>query len=199
MPLLPRQGPPARGAGLRPGAHLAQLAGTDCADPPPVQPLSGGTWRRVADLDVAASESASAGLDGAVYTAGGYGHLQRMQRYDPAADSYQDLPALYNQAGVFVFPSHVEAFGLTCVEAMSCGRPVVATCLASGPELVEDGVSGLLADPRDPHDLASKVCIMLDDPNLAGRMGIAARQHVLERFDLQNLGSKNLAFYRSLI
>ncbi|RPH98342.1 MAG: hypothetical protein EHM68_04825 [Lysobacterales bacterium] len=85
---------PRFGEGTLLPVHLAQLAATDCADPPPVKALSGGAWRRVADLDVAASESASAGLDGTVYTAGGYGHLQRLQRYDPAADGYQDLPAL---------------------------------------------------------------------------------------------------------
>jgi len=61
----------------------------------------------------------------------------------------------------------VEAFGLTCAEAMACGRPVVATSLASGPELVEDGISGLLADPRDPAELASKICTLLEDKELA--------------------------------
>jgi hypothetical protein len=84
---------PRFGEGTLQPVHLAQLAATDCTDPPPVAALSGGAWRRVADLDAAASESASAGLDGYVYTAGGYGHLQRAQRYDSAADSYQDLPA----------------------------------------------------------------------------------------------------------
>jgi len=109
------------------------------------------------------------------------------------------LPELYNNAAVFVFPSRVEAFGLTCAEAMACGRPVVATSLASGPELVEDGISGLLADPRDPAELASKVCAVLEDKELARRLGTGARQRVLDNFNLHDLGNKNLAFYRSII
>lgn len=112
---------------------------------------------------------------------------------------HNELPKIFNQASVFVFPSRVEAFGLTCVEAMACARPVVATSLASGPELVEDGVSGLLADPRDPQDLASKICYILENPKLGEKLGLAARQRVLERFDLKDLGHKNLDFYTSII
>lgn len=112
---------------------------------------------------------------------------------------YESLPELYNQSAVFVFPSRVEAFGLTCAEAMACGCPVVATSLASGPELVTDGVSGLLADPREPKDLAEKVCRMLDDPAQARLFGIAARQKAEEHFNLKNLVEKNLEFYKSVI
>lgn len=112
---------------------------------------------------------------------------------------HDELPAMINQASVFVFPSRVEAFGLTCAEAMACGRPVVATSLASGPELVEDGVSGLLADPRDPEDLAAKICTVLDNPKYGEQLGIAARQRALDRFDLKDLGQKNLEFYLSIL
>jgi len=112
--------------------------------------------------------------------------------------SHDDLPDLYNRASVFVFPSRVEAFGLTCAEAMACGRPVVATRLASGPELVEDGVSGLLADPTNPADLAEKINFLLDDPAMAQQLGKNARQRVLDKFDLHDLGQRNLDFYCSL-
>lgn len=112
---------------------------------------------------------------------------------------HEQLPALYNQAGVVVFPSREEAFGLTCAEAMSCGRPIVATNLASGPELVEDGISGLLADPRDPTDLASKICTILDDSSLAANLSAEARKRALEHFDLIKLAQINLAFYHSIL
>lgn len=113
--------------------------------------------------------------------------------------SHDVLPELMNQSAVFVFPSHAEAFGLTCVEAMSCARPVVATRLVSGPELVEDGVSGLLADPTDPNDLAQKINTLLDDPALANQLGVNARQRVLDRFDLRDMASRNLDFYRTIV
>ena len=60
----------------------------------------------------------------------------------------KQLPDIYRSTSVCVFPSLAEAFGLTCVEAMACGKPVVVTKYASGPELVENGELGLLANPR---------------------------------------------------
>jgi glycosyltransferase involved in cell wall biosynthesis len=112
--------------------------------------------------------------------------------------THDAMPAVFNRAAVFVFPSRVEAFGLTCAEAMACGRPVVATTLASGPELVEDGVSGLLADPRDPKQLASRIVDLLLEPDRAEHLGAGARVRALERFDLATLARRNLAYYESI-
>lgn len=121
---------------------------------------------------------------------------QRVSLEPPVA--HDAMPAVFNAASVFVFPSRVEAFGLTCAEAMACGRPVVATTLASGPELVEDGVSGLLADPRDPEHLASRVADLLLDRERADRLGAGARVRALERFDLATLARRNLAYFESI-
>ena len=112
---------------------------------------------------------------------------------------HEQLPDLYNRAGVVVFPSRAEAFGLTCVEAMSCGRPIVSTSLASGPELITDGISGLIADPRNPEDLAQKICLILDDPALALKLGSAARKRAKEYFDMSVLTRKNIQFYHSIL
>ncbi len=111
---------------------------------------------------------------------------------------HDQLPYYYNRASVVVFPSHVEAFGLTCAEAMACGRPVVATTLASGPELVEDRLSGLLADPKNPLDLAEKISDLLEDKKLAAAVGIRARQRAIALFDLRKLVNNNLDFYQSV-
>ncbi len=112
---------------------------------------------------------------------------------------YEQLPDLYNRAAVFVFPSKAEAFGFTCIEAMACARPVVATCLVSGPELVENGISGLLVNPEDPNDIAEKVIRLLNDPILAMQLGNNARKRVQDMFDLREWGQCNLDYYRSLI
>src|SRR3954447_11415864 len=101
--------------------------------------------------------------------------------------SHDKLPSLYNQAAVCVFPSLAEAFGLTCVEAMACGRPVVMTNHASGPEIVEDGVSGLLADPRDPKRVSACLLSILNSPDLQQQMGKAARERTEEKFSLCSL------------
>jgi len=74
--------------------RLAQLVGTDCTEPAPAEPLTGGQWRRSADLPAAVSESASVGLDRYVYTTGGFNEFSRLQRFDPVSGSHQEMPDL---------------------------------------------------------------------------------------------------------
>lgn len=112
---------------------------------------------------------------------------------------HDQLPAWYNRAQVAVFPSRAEAFGLTCIEAMSCGGAVVMTSRASGPELVEDRVSGLLVEPSDGEALATAICTLLQDASLRQRLGAAARQRVVKQFDLQRIVQQNVAFYRQVL
>lgn len=113
--------------------------------------------------------------------------------------AHDDLPSIYNRASVFVFPSLVEAFGITCAEAMACARPVVVTKYASGPELIEDTISGYLADPIDTSELALKICTIMDRPELAERLGKAARRRALEKFSLNDSGARNLEYYHSFV
>ena len=103
------------------------------------------------------------------------------------------------QAKVFAFPSKLEAFGLAPVEAMSCGVPVVYSKLHAGPEVIDDGVTGLLADPHNPDDVAKKVTRILNDHRLSARLAENARKAVEERFSLQRCIDGTLAFYESLL
>jgi glycosyltransferase involved in cell wall biosynthesis len=112
---------------------------------------------------------------------------------------HEELPALYNRAAVCVFPSLAEAFGLTCVEAMACGRPVVMTNQASGPEIVEDGLSGLLADPREPQHVSSCLLNILNSPDLQQGMGRAARKRTEEKFSLHSLAEATLEEYSKVV
>lgn len=82
-----------------------------------------------------------------------------------------DLPALYSLAGVFVFPSLYEGFGLPPLEAMACGTPVVCSNRASLPEAVAD--AGLLVDPTDPEALAGAIGAVLSDEALRARLRAA--------------------------
>jgi glycosyltransferase involved in cell wall biosynthesis len=96
-----------------------------------------------------------------------------------------DIPALLGSATVAVVPSHWgEAFGLTVVEAMAAGVPVVATAVGGIPELVEPGRTGLLVPPRDPDALAAAIRRLLDDPKLRSTMSRAGREFARERFDI---------------
>src|SRR5439155_18307832 len=82
-----------------------------------------------------------------------------------------DVPAIIAALDVAVLPSYREAQGVSLLEAMSLARPVVASRVSGIPEFVEDGVTGLLVDPRDPNALAGAITRVLGDRTLAGSLG----------------------------
>ena len=75
---------------------------------------------------------------------------------------------------LFVLPSLSEGLPTVVCEAMNCGLPVVATAVDGTPEIVRDGVTGLLVPPSQPEPLAAALARILDDPELAGRMSAEA-------------------------
>ncbi len=126
----------------------------------------------------------------------------------PAPDA--DLPALYRCARVFVLPSVErtvygrlvavsELLGLTLLEAMASGTPVVASRLGGIPEIVEDGVTGFLVPPGDVAALRDRLAELLGRPRLAARLGAAARERVLERFTWRACAERCLAAYAALL
>jgi glycosyltransferase involved in cell wall biosynthesis len=102
-------------------------------------------------------------------------------------------------AHVAVFPSHTETFGFCAAEAMAAGCPTVYTTLSCGPEIVRHEVDGLLADPRDPSAIAAAVGRLLDDPELACRLGQAGRARVRRDFSLEALVPENERFFADMI
>jgi glycosyltransferase involved in cell wall biosynthesis len=113
--------------------------------------------------------------------------------------SGEDLVREYSSAQVFVSPSLYEGFGLPAAEALACGAAVVATTAGAAPELIEDGVSGLLTPPGDAAALADAIGGLLDDPERCRRLGAAARQRIVERFTWQQAASRLDAVYRDVI
>ncbi len=111
------------------------------------------------------------------------------------------LPGLYHAADLFVLPaSHPsEAFGLVQVEAMAAGLPVVCTELGTGTTYVNiDGVTGLVAPPRDPEALAAAINALIADPERRAAMGRAARERVEREFALDVMVDRVLALYREI-
>ena len=90
--------------------------------------------------------------------------------------------ALQRRADVVVQKSFAEGFGLTVTEAMWKARPVVAARVGGIRDQIEDGVSGVLVDPRSPASCAVAVAELLGDPSRAEALGLAAQRRVLDRF-----------------
>lgn len=111
----------------------------------------------------------------------------------------RQMAELMAKAEVFAMPSFYESCGNGWVEAMSCGVPVVGSTLSCGPEIVADGVSGLLADPARPEDIAEKIVRLLSDAALAGQMGAAGRERALKRFSVEVAVARSDSFYRACI
>jgi glycosyltransferase involved in cell wall biosynthesis len=84
---------------------------------------------------------------------------------------FTDIPAYFARASIFVLASRQEAFGLVLLEAGSCALPVVASRVGGIPELIQDGVSGLLVAPEDAAALAQALRTLLADPAAAVQLG----------------------------
>lgn len=110
--------------------------------------------------------------------------------------THASLPQVLAEAAVCVYPSHMEALGLASMEALATGKAVVATVSGPGPEVIEDGVSGLLCNPRDPISIAEQVIAVLADRALRERLGQEARRRAVAHFGLDVLVPRNEAFYR---
>jgi glycosyltransferase involved in cell wall biosynthesis len=107
------------------------------------------------------------------------------------------LPELMARAAVCVYPSHMEALPIAWVEGLAMGKAVVASQTGPGPEVVENGVSGLLANPHDPGSIAAALLRVLPDRGLRDRLGKAARERAERLFSLDRLVHENVAFYRT--
>ena len=93
-----------------------------------------------------------------------------------------------------------EAYGLALLEAMACGKPVIATELGTGTSFVcRDGIDGLIVPPRDPAALRSAIRALLSDPAKARRMGEAGRDRVREQFTLEEMARQFVGLYRQLL
>lgn len=96
----------------------------------------------------------------------------------------KDLPSYYAACDTLVLPSvsRLEAFGLVTLEALSSGKPVIASDMPGMREVVVDGVDGYLAEPLNAHDIAEKIKVLLEDDKLRRQFGANGRLKVEERF-----------------
>lgn len=108
--------------------------------------------------------------------------------------SRNDVPDLLGASDVFVLASQYEGNPLSIMEAMAAGLPVVASRVGGIPELVTDGIEGILVDTRKPSDFARALDTLLADEALRFNMGAASAERALTNFDVANM----VAGYESL-
>ena len=110
-----------------------------------------------------------------------------------------DVAWWLRRAAVVVHPARWEGFGLALLEAMLCGRPIVATRVSSVPEIVTNGETGLLVPPDDPSALATASISLLDDPVRAARLGEAGRVRAEAEFSVARMAERTAAVYEEAL
>jgi glycogen synthase len=125
---------------------------------------------------------------------------------------HADLRIIYSHASVFVTPSLYEPFGIINLEAMACATPVVGSAVGGIPEIVVEGETGFLVNlesrsesdfsPKNPekfrNDLANKINLLLEKPDLAKKMGEASRKRAESVFSWKSIAEQTVNFYRDL-
>ena len=109
------------------------------------------------------------------------------------------LHAYYSAGDVIVTTPWYEPFGLTPLEGMACGRPVIGSAVGGITYTLADGETGLLVPPREPHALAAALRKLLTDNDLRERMGRAARQRVEREFTWATVAERTAALYQTLL
>jgi glycosyltransferase involved in cell wall biosynthesis len=108
----------------------------------------------------------------------------------------EDAMSIINAADIFVLPSLAEPFGLVLIEAMSLGKPVIATDAGGPREIVENGRTGLLVPPADPASLGAAICKLLLDGTLRTSMGDAGRERFEKHYTLPRMSAAIIETYR---
>ena len=108
------------------------------------------------------------------------------------------LASLYSRCTVYFSPSNYESFGLTFVEAMAHGKPVVGCAAGAIPELIADGANGLLVPPNDPSALVEALIRLLRNGEERERMGAAGAKLAREKYSMERMGAELERFFQDL-
>jgi glycosyltransferase involved in cell wall biosynthesis len=125
-------------------------------------------------------------------------HEHRLEKHVLLPGFRTDVLGCLKAFDLFVMSSVTEGLGTSLLDAMAASRPIVATAAGGIPEIVEDGVNGLLVPPRDHHALAEAIVRALEDVALRQRMGAAGWTRVNERFTVERMVSSTAAVYERL-
>jgi glycosyltransferase involved in cell wall biosynthesis len=174
--------------------HLAPIKGQDVF----IRAAALVNARRPDVRFVVAGEDKSSGMDHRRYLEGLISELGLNDSV--AIPGWQDeIPSVLSSLTLFVSAARSEPFGLSIVEAMATGLPVVATASEGAMEIVEDGVTGRIIPVDDPESLALAINALLDDPAECSRLGHNARIAARERYSLARMAGDTERIYRDVL
>ena len=110
-----------------------------------------------------------------------------------------DITDIINCLDLFVMSSHHEGIPMILLEAMALQKPVVCTSVGGIKEVVQDGISGLLVEPGDAHQLAKACLNVLNNPELNIKFGTAARKRISDEFSTDTQKERLMSVYRDLV
>lgn len=110
----------------------------------------------------------------------------------------EDVPRVYAEHDIFVFPSLFESMSLVVPEAMASAMPIVTTRACGMQDVIEDGITGLLVAPRDAEGLAARLRMLLNNPALCARLGKTAQKKARE-ITWRQVARQTLATYEKLL
>ena len=112
----------------------------------------------------------------------------------------EDVRISYAVSDVVLMPSICfDAFGRVNIEAMAAHKPVIGTCYGGTPEIVIDGVTGYIVNPRYPEEIAEKALDLLQNPEKAQKFGKAGYERVVVEFNQQDKVREYIAVYETLL
>ncbi len=111
----------------------------------------------------------------------------------------EDLATYYRKAELFVLPSKYEPFGMTTLEAMSCGTPVVVTRFGGIRRDLKDGVDSIHVDPSDEHEFADAIGEVLGNARRATELGNQAKATILRKFSWESIAATTMDFYQRYV
>lgn len=111
----------------------------------------------------------------------------------------EDVPSLILFFDIFVMSSHLEGLCTSIMDAMYLERPVVATTAGGIPEIIDNGVDGILVEPKNPEALAEAILEVINDVGLRRRLASAGKHKVIQKFTADAMVERTLSVYRELL
>ena len=111
---------------------------------------------------------------------------------------YSEMQDLINQASVIILPSYAEAMPMTWLEAMSMEKALVTSNIGWAKEVMIDGETGYMVNPKNHNEFANKIKALLGDEQLRQTLGTNARKQILKKFDNKIVLSNYISYYKKL-